>query len=36
MYSQNRIVLIKPKQLRYWLESIALRDVDDTFDDIIS
>lgn len=33
--NKDTIILIKPKNLRYWLRSIALRDADDTFDDII-
>lgn len=36
IYSQNTIFLIKPKQLRYWLKSIALLDVDTTLTDIIN
>ncbi|MBN2747737.1 MAG: N-6 DNA methylase, partial [Bacteroidales bacterium] len=32
-YGENRIILIKPKQLRYWLKSIALRDADETLDE---
>jgi hypothetical protein len=28
------LVLIKPKSLRYWLKSIALRDADETFSDL--
>ncbi|WP_298139596.1 Eco57I restriction-modification methylase domain-containing protein [Flavobacterium sp.] len=35
IYGKNSITLIKPKTLRYWLKSIALRDADDVFDDII-
>jgi hypothetical protein len=35
IYGQDRLVLIKPKQLRYWLPSIALRDADETFADYI-
>ncbi len=34
-YGENTITLIKPKNLRYWLKSIALRDADDVFDDMI-
>lgn len=34
MYEGNIIYLIKPKKLRYWLQSIALRDADDTFSDL--
>jgi hypothetical protein len=33
IYGKDRIVLVKPKQLRYWLPSIALRDADETFAD---
>jgi methylase of polypeptide subunit release factors len=33
--NKNTVTLIKPKNLRYWLKSIALRDADDTFDDIL-
>ncbi|WP_101688599.1 HsdM family class I SAM-dependent methyltransferase [Dysgonomonas massiliensis] len=36
IYYDNGIRIIKPKQLRYWLESIALRDADDTFSDILN
>ena len=35
IYGENTITLIKPKNLRYWLKSIALRDADDVFDDMI-
>ncbi len=34
IYEGNVIYLIKPKKLRYWLESIALRDADETFSDL--
>jgi type I restriction-modification system DNA methylase subunit len=30
------IILIKPKQIRFWMQSIALRDADSTFNDIIN
>jgi len=33
VYGQDPIILVKPKQLRYWLPSIALRDADETFAD---
>lgn len=33
---QEHILIIKPKQFRYWMKSIALRDADDTFTDIIN
>jgi len=35
VYSQDCIILAKPKQLRYWLPSVALRDADETFADYI-
>lgn len=35
VYGQDSIILAKPKQLRYWLPSIALRDADETFADYI-
>lgn len=35
IYGENTITLIKPKNLRYWLKSIALRDADDVFNDMI-
>ena len=35
VYGKNTIILIKPKQLRYWLPSIALRDADEVFADYI-
>ncbi|SHF84985.1 Type I restriction-modification system, DNA methylase subunit [Flavobacterium fluvii] len=35
IYGENTITFIKPKNLRFWLKSIALRDADDVFDDII-
>ena len=35
IYSPNKITLIKPKKLRFWLKSIALQDSDEVFDDII-
>jgi hypothetical protein len=31
LYDENVIYLIKPKQLRYWLRSVAVRDADETF-----
>jgi len=31
VYGQDSIILVKPKHLRYWLPSIALRDADETF-----
>lgn len=35
-YTENSIVMIKPRQRRYWLKSMALRDADETFNDIMS
>lgn len=35
MYGKDCVILIKPKQLRYWLPSIALRDADEVFADYI-
>jgi hypothetical protein len=35
IYEKNVIYLIKPNQLRYWLRSIAVRDADDTYADLI-
>jgi hypothetical protein len=32
---KNKFSFIKPKALRYWLRSIALRDADETFSDLI-
>jgi len=36
MYENNTIYLIKPKQARYWLRSIAIRDADETFSDLVA
>ncbi len=37
LYPQkNMVYLIKPKTLRYWLKSIALRDASDVFTDLMS
>jgi hypothetical protein len=36
IYKENQIILIKPKQIRFWMQSIALRDADDTFNDIFN
>ena len=33
---EKRIIMIKPKQIRFWMKSIALRDADDTFNDILN
>ena len=33
-YSKNKVLFVKPNQLRYWLPSIAYRDADKTFADI--
>lgn len=34
-YDDNVIYFIKPKQYRFWLKSIAVRDADETFSDLI-
>jgi len=36
LYEKDKIYLIKPKQIRYWLGSIALRDADETAADLIN
>lgn len=33
-YSKNKVLFVKPNQMRYWLPSIAYRDADKTFADI--
>lgn len=35
VYGKDRIILAKPKQVRYWVPSIALRDADETFADYL-
>lgn len=35
IYDQNVIYMIKPKQIRYWLCSVAVRDADETFEDLL-
>ena len=35
IYGKDCIILAKPKQMRYWLPSIALRDADEAFADYI-
>lgn len=35
IYGDNTITFVKPKNLRYWLKSIALRDIDDVFADML-
>ncbi len=35
IYDKNIIYIVKPKQLRFWLKSIAVRDADDTFADLV-
>ncbi len=35
IYDKNVIFLIKPNQLRYWLRSVAVRDADETFEDLV-
>ncbi len=36
IYEKNVIYLIKPRQVRYWLRSVAIRDADETFTDLIA
>lgn len=36
IYGKDSITFIKPKNLRYWLKSIALRDIDDVFNDVLN
>ncbi|MDR0685676.1 MAG: SAM-dependent methyltransferase [Spirochaetaceae bacterium] len=35
IFSGNTLIVIKPDNLRYWIRSIAVRDVDDTITDIL-
>ncbi len=35
LYDKNTIYFIKPKQYRFWLKSIAVRDADETFADLV-
>jgi hypothetical protein len=35
VYENSTIYLIKPKLTRYWLRSVAIRDADDTFADLV-
>jgi len=35
VYSRDTIILTKPKNLRYWIQSIAIRDADETFSDYV-
>ncbi len=36
LYEHNLIYLIKPNQKRFWLRSVALRDADETFADLVA
>jgi hypothetical protein len=36
LYHKDMVFLIKPKTLRFWLKSIALRDANDVFADLVS
>jgi len=36
LYGKDMVYLIKPKILRYWLKSIALRDANEVFTDLVS
>jgi methylase of polypeptide subunit release factors len=35
IYDKNIIYMVKPKQIRYWLCSVAIRDADETFEDLV-
>ncbi len=35
LYERNKVYLIKPNTLRYWLQSIAIKDADEAFSDSI-
>ena len=35
LYDKNTIYLIKPKQYRFWLKSIAVRDANEAFTDLV-
>ena len=35
IYGTDTLIFIKPKQMKYWLKSIALRDADEVFADYI-
>lgn len=35
LYEKNKVYFIKPKALRFWLRSVALRDADEVFSDLI-
>jgi len=35
LYEKNKVYFIKPKALRFWLRSIAIRDADEVFSDLI-
>ncbi len=36
VYRENEIIFIKPNQIKYWLNTIAYRDADKTFADIVN
>lgn len=36
IYRENEIIFIKPNQIKYWLNTIAYRDADKTFADIVN
>jgi len=35
LYQKDIVFLVKPKTLKYWLKSIALRDASDVINDLI-
>ncbi|TAG57861.1 MAG: hypothetical protein EAZ27_02005 [Cytophagales bacterium] len=36
IYRENEIIFIKLNQIKYWLNTIAYRDADKTFSDIVN
>ena len=36
IFSNDILIIVKPNKLRYWIKSIAIRDVDDVINDIIT
>lgn len=36
LYGQNSIILVKPKNVRYWSTNIALRDSDECYSDYVN
>ena len=36
LYEKNKVYFIKPKALRYWLRSTAIKDADEVFSDSLT